>query len=559
MERATVPWRFAALPALALLFWYLLTIPGTIGPRVSDGRSMYLVTQAIVDRHDVSLADPFEPLLARGWQPPGPPGPPWCPTEPAVLGVGQRIGGPVFAKFGLGQSLLAAPLYWLGLRLAPLATPADRPLVAVFATSTYNALVTALTALVLCALSLRLGLTRRRSLAVTLLFGLATPAWAYTTTFFSEPSIALCLIVAVAALLWREIPTAGCAAVIGLALGVALLVRLDSALYAIPFAASLAVRAPRERRPALLLAVGLAPMLALAATGAYNAARFGSPFTAGYGIAGDTHDLHPPHTLKALWEGVYGPLLSPGKGLFLYAPIALLAIPGFVRLARGGDRAAGALIASVVALAVLAHANTAIVWLGGWAWGPRFLIPIVPVLLLAAGTALRDAGPAVRRLAWLLGALGALIQIPAVVLDRGAAIAYLRDHHGAVSYRGAQYGGCIWRAEDLYKWHPVYTPLLGQWERLLDPATYRDQRARLRAVAGGSGRILSAQRSFAEGRQAPAPQAWWRMLRLTGAPLPPLLISAAALLALALAALFGALRALGPPETSPERPSTHWR
>lgn len=563
MMRAPVSWRFAALPGLFLLCWYLLTVPGTIAPRISDDRSMYLVTQAIVDRHDVALRDPYVPELGHGWQPPQRPSGP-CPTEPAVLGVGRHVGGPVFSKYGIGQSLLAIPLYLLGERAASLLSLANRPEAAPFVVSAYNSVITALTAVLLCALGLRLGWSRRVALALALLFGLASPAWAYTTTFFSEPTIALCLLAALATALWHGgAPSGGALILTGGWLGLAMLVRLDSALYVPVFALYLLARARREEQPGLLPAswprllilLAIGPVLALLGTGAYDYARFGNPFTTGYNISGgpgynlssDYHDTHPPHSLKALWEGIYGPLLSPGKGLFLYAPILLLLPWALARFAR--DHGLGALLLplAIAAVDVLAHANTLIVWLGGWAWGPRFLIPIIPLLLLPLGALLHGAGPWVRRIAWTLGILGVLIQVPAVLLDKGAYISYLNAHDGQPA--------CIWRTEDLYKWHPQYTPLIGQWQRLLDPQTYQHEQmnlqaqvARLRSESGQPD--VTVQRTIAEGWFTPAPQAWWRLYALQGARArdlaPPLL----ALGALAALFLWLALRALGPPERS---------
>jgi hypothetical protein len=555
MTRASVSWRFAALPGL-FLCWYLLTIPGTVAPRISDDRSMYLVTQAIVDRHDVALQDPYEPTLRYGWQPPAAPTQGPCPTEAAVIGVGPRVGGPVFAKYGVGQSLLAMPLYVLGERAATLLPPVNRPEAPPFAVSAYNSIITALIAMVLCALALRLGWSRRVALALALLFGLATPAWAYTTTFFSEPTIALCLLAAVATVLWREGPPRDLAvALAGIWLGLAMLVRLDSAFYVPLFALYLLARARREEQagilpsgwPRLLILLSAGPALALIGTGAYDAARFGSPLNSGYGISGDYHDLHPPHSLLALWEGIYGPLLSPGKGLFLYAPALLLLPWAAPRFARDVGRGALLLLLGIAAIDVLAHADTLIVWLGGWAWGPRFLIPIIAPLLLPLGALLQGAGPWVRRAAWTVGLLGVLIQIPAVLLDKGAYITYLNAHDGQPA--------CIWHTEDLYKWHPQYSPLIGQWQRLLDPGTYSDQPAHLRlqvaslrTKVGAAG--ITTQRALAEGAYTPAPHTWWELLSLQGASARDLAPPLIALSALAALFLWLTLRALGPPSVS---------
>jgi hypothetical protein len=229
-----------------------------------------------------------------------------------------------------------------------------------------------------------------------------------------------------------------------------------------------------------------------------------------------------------LWEGVYGPLLSPGKGLFLYAPILLLlpwALPRFARISRGGAW----LIAGILAVAVLAHTNTLVVWLGGWAWGPRFLIPALPVLILPLGALLDGAGARLRAVVWLLGLMGLAIQIPAVLLDKGVYIRYLQN---------AAFGRqvCIWRVEDLYKWHPEYSPLIGQWQRLLDGNTYV---APLKSDT-------TPQAVGVRGRLVPVPQTWWALLALQGASHGALALVAGVIAALAMLALWASLRVSAP-------------
>jgi hypothetical protein len=277
--------------------------------------------------------------------------------------------------------------------------------------------------------------------------------------------------------------------------------------------------------------------------GSYDLARFGSVLRDGYGIIGDHHDLHPPHTLQALWEGIYGPLLSPGKGLFLYAPILLLAILGLPRLDRIAPGAAW-LVVGIGGVAVLAHANTLVVWLGGWAWGPRFLVPIIPLLMLPLGALLDGAGRAVQTSAWGLGLLGALIQAPGVLLDAGVYITHLRDTVAA---------GCIWRAEDLYKWHPRYSPIIGQWARLLDPATYQAQSAYLHSTQG-----MAAITPVGVGQDnsfVPLPRTWWTLLADQGVAHVPLAAAALIIVAAAAVTLALAVRAAGSNPGLVPRPS----
>jgi hypothetical protein len=226
--------------------------------------------------------------------------------------------------------------------------------------------------------------------------------------------------------------------------------------------------------------------------------------------------------LQGLWEGIYGPLLSPGKGLVLYAPILLLLPAG---LWRFGKRDAGAalLVTATIAVCVFAHANTLVVWLGGWAWGPRFLVPIIAIGVLPLAELLEHGGRTQRLAMLVFGALGAIIQVPALLLDKGEYIAHLRDQ---------QPGKCIWAAEDLYKWHPSYTPIFRQWGRLFDPSTY-----------GAIGRYAATSTNIAAGRIVPKPHPWWSLLAAQGVSWPVLAAVVTALAVLFCILLVAAMRA----------------
>lgn len=525
--RARVAMGLPLSVGFGLLCLYLLTFPGSISPHSSDGRAMYLVTQSLVDRRDIAIQPsmPSEVAVAPGWRTIPIPRTS-CPTEPAVIGIGQSAGGPFYSKYGIGQSVAAIPLYVAGLAVAHLVPAAVRNEAATFVTSAYTSVITALTSALLCALALRLGWTRMVALSLAVLYGVSTPAWAYTTSFFSEPTVALFLLGALAAVMWDvDVGSPVAALLAGCCLGGAILTHAaDTAFYVPLFILYVAVQSNPHRRIGLIVAVAAPALVALGVCAWYDVARFGSPLTTGYGIVGDVHDLHPAHTLQAFWEGVYGPLLSPGKGLVLYAPVLLLLPWALTRFWRSAAPAAW-LIAGVLAVAVLAHANTLIVWLGGWAWGPRFMIPVLPILVLPLGALLDGCRVAVRRLFWIVGALGTLVQVPAVILDKNAYIAFLATNR------------CIWDAENLYKWHPAYSPLIGQWERVLDRSTY--------SVHSLADRGPTAF-NIATGIFVPAPRPWWSLLSDQGARHPVLVVVIAILAAGTALAASAALRLARP-------------
>ncbi len=92
--------------------------------------------------------------------------------------------------------------------------------------------------------------------------------------------------------------------------------------------------------------------------------------------------------------------LLPNKGLLWYAPLSVLAVPGFLLLRRRDARLAFALAASALALLFASSAWWA--WDGQAGWGPRLVLPALPCLVALAGARARGRRPCLARLAGAL-------------------------------------------------------------------------------------------------------------------------------------------------------------
>ena len=115
-------------------------------------------------------------------------------------------------------------------------------------------------------------------------------------------------------------------------------------------------------------------------------------------------------------------VLSPGAGIWGTSPIVLLALAGGVALWRQGRSRLVLAICLLSASYVFGHAlSTGAHWFGGLSWPPRFLLPMLPVLMLAtAPMAERLLRPGHGRLRVLWCALllyGAWIQFNSVALS----------------------------------------------------------------------------------------------------------------------------------------------
>lgn len=336
-----------------LMTLYLLTTAG--GFHIVDEVSLFAVTESLGRRGAVDTN-------AIAWMQ-------WVNSPGEVLGAfGPE--GDVYSKKGPAPAFLAVPIY-LAARTVP-------GLGLVQATLLYNALVTTLTALLLGRWTRALGYDARVGATVALSFGLGTLAWPYATYFLGEPTSALCLTGAGYALTrWRATRADRHAWATGIALG-GLLATVAAHALLLPIFALYALRDPngRWRRPERRTLIGfLLPLgLVIGLLAVYNAVRFGSPISTGYHFEAGEGWTTP------LWQGLWGLLFSPYRGLIWYTPLSLAAALAWRDLRRTQGATAGLIAGAAGVLTALYSAWW--MWWGGFAWGPRFLAPLCPLLAL---------------------------------------------------------------------------------------------------------------------------------------------------------------------------------
>jgi hypothetical protein len=331
----------------SLLLGVLLLVYQPV-PDSADGFAVLAVAASLV-RHSSADIEVFAATDAQ------------FPIDAARMGTRGQDGA-LYAKKGLTPSLALLPLVALSESVPGIGAQAAAMLL--------NPIVTTATALVVYGLILRLGFSLRTAFAVALIFALATPAMPYASTAFGEPLAGLLLVLAVTGLMMRS--SARGLALAGLCGG--LLVGVNTA-YAMTFLVLsvwvLVAAWPRRdwRSMTAFLGAAAGPLLLIAM---YNTARFAGPLETGYHF-----ETGEGFTVNPLF-GAYGMLVSPYRGLLWYSPTVLLSLAGWPALRR---RASG-LAWGTAALCILQVALFAAWWSwhGGVSWGPRFLIPVVPVL-----------------------------------------------------------------------------------------------------------------------------------------------------------------------------------
>ncbi len=361
----------ACLVGLAFAAFYAGTSRGVFV--FGDDILMYQVTQAIWDRGEVTVTSPSR----RG------------DVAKAVVGRGRQR----FAKYGLGPSLVALPFYGAShelfdrLELTPSVDGFgnERTGPAVFGTGLANAVVGGGVVAVTFLLAIELGYPLLVALATALCLGSATLLAHYASTFLSEPLSALCLAVTVLGLLkaGKEDSVKGRRSnrlwlvISGFAAGLAVATKIAHIVVVLPILVWVAVLGWRSARARGLAVHSLYWSFFfscwLCVVAGYNWVRFGSVFATGYGGEAGMFSVSPE-------VGLAGLLASPARGIFWYCPVLLLAVAGGRAFWRRDRACALAIVASSVAWLVLISRYYQ--WYGGGCWGPRFLVPLLPLWIL---------------------------------------------------------------------------------------------------------------------------------------------------------------------------------
>ncbi len=383
-------WRFT--PHISLFLFLFAVYLLTYTPRInsSDGQAMFATAESLVRRGALDI----EQLR-------------WLDLQQGTYG----LDGLLYSRKGIGVPIGLLPLTWLGLLLPWWGT--------VGASLLFNAIITALAAVLLLVYLQELGFSQRVGLIVALTFGLTTLAWPYAKSLFSDPFSGLLLLGAAYALLKFSrgagergsggeknltpaperslpvgLPLRSPALLIypfvaGLLLGWNVAARYAEAIFLPVFGLLLLyylynlqrstfnpLREPSTFNVSRFTFHALPPILAFSiplfliglALIAFNISRYGDPFNTGY---------LPNETFSgSLWQGLLGQLVSPGRGLFLYCPIFLLSLIGILPFFRH-HRPEAITALSIILIHLFLYGKW-FMWHGGYAWGPRFMVPTLP-------------------------------------------------------------------------------------------------------------------------------------------------------------------------------------
>ncbi len=357
----------------------------------------------------------------------------------------------LYSKKGLGITIAILPLFLIGKYW-----PAMGAVQLAFLTS---ALITAVTVFIFYLTARSLNYSKSVATIAAVALGLGSLLWPYALMLFSEPIAFLGIALAILGLVdlwqslsWQEMFLCG----VGIA--IVILSRSANVILVLPIMAAVAYRiwlVWREQKDwGRILKVGILfalPIGVIVCTiMGYNFVRFGTllfyPTVPGEAFS------------TPLWTGVSGQLWSSGKGLVFYMPLTLMVVLSFIVDWHRMKNPIYITAVFIILIPLLFYGRW-YDWPGGKAWGPRFLVPTMPALVLLCLPAinwLNVTRPKWRRVllvVWLL--LTFLAQLPGVLVN----FEYQEILDGKA---GATYQDLLWN------WS--FSPLITYWNKVFGGA-----------------------------------------------------------------------------------------
>jgi hypothetical protein len=372
----------AARPALRLfIFFFLLyaaIAPGTIGTIDTDVRLM--TTRAMWSEGTISISNEDLKGMLHTDQPRG------------------------YMHFGIGQSALMIPFDWAGHQIGKAVYPANPDYFGkFFLTVTFFPLVPALVCLMIFLVVQAAGAGNRAAVVVALLTGACTIMLPYSQHHYEESLVALVGLIG-AYLVVRDnghFSWSACAAMAAVtAIGFFVRPTYISMYAGIFLLAVMRARASTpsavERRGAyarILSCFFIAGLVMGAYLMWYNWFRYGRVLSFGYTDFSEQPPLPTDGMQENRWgcfaQAFFAPLAASGRSVFLFSPVIIMGIIGTWRSKNmPAIRMLGvaAAVMFIGGLLVLGLTSYRVNWpmLGGWGWGPRYLVHAVPMMMIPA-------------------------------------------------------------------------------------------------------------------------------------------------------------------------------
>jgi len=288
-----------------------------------------------------------------------------------------------YSKYPPGLPLLSIPFYLIG-RFLWLSLGFDGfPLIVMCSISAFSSACSLVIVYEFCTFFNFSDIAKRLT---TITYGFGTIAWVYAKTFFSHSTATLFVLLSLYFFIsmTQEENTNSIyikSTLSGIAIGLATLIRYTNFLFIFPLAFYFFLKKiPLKKTRAAFFALPL--LLFILFAGWYNFICFDSPFITGYHL----NQLYGNETERfttPIYIGLWGLLISPKRGLFIYSPVLLFSFVGIKKLYTEVKEETILFVSSFVLLLLFYSAWW--YWPGGLCYGPRLLHEAIPMFTIPLG------------------------------------------------------------------------------------------------------------------------------------------------------------------------------
>ena len=422
---------------LIVIFFLAVFVMFSSGRFGGDGLDNYLTAESIVLEGDVTIHDRSFDVEEMSY------------SKRDMIGDGVQK----TSQYGLGVALLLVPFYFVGHVLAGFFSNVQHDYITQFAVSLYNPLILAFLAGLLFRLLSKLGYSSRVSFLVVLIYSLCTMNIVYARSGFSEPTVALLVLLGAMSMFDYYKARSPRALVIAAAtIAYALFIKKNSLMLFPAFGIYgtyliLSENAKDFKEKLLHLIYFAFPfILAILAILIQNKIFYGGLLNTEYGTVTDM--ASKVRTDGYPIKGLYYYLISSGKGYLIYNAalfLGLFAIRDFIRKYRSYAVFILALLLSTLLVYSFIFVRGSL-----FSWGPRYLFPTLPLftLLLAEYISSRK-GMGVKAAVGAFASAGFLIQLPNLFVNFSKYLFFVKEKLALQEY--------------LINFMPELSPIKGAW------------------------------------------------------------------------------------------------
>jgi hypothetical protein len=451
------------LTFLVFSFFFIINIASSGGHfDANDGVEYFLVTESMVMKHSAKLYPDIPDIQKLYFNIRN------SINVNTIFQTGKAYQGsvlkPTYIEHCCLLSAIAVPFYYA----AAIFSVSPISVVALFV----NSLIIALTSVIIFCFSLEIYASKKIAFILSLIFSTCSFVWPYNTTLFPQPLQALCMIGSAYFIYIsakrnnnnnRRIYFAGLGA---LFLGLSIFAQPTSAIV-LPGLILYGIFMMKDNKKSLSSFV-ITIVIILFFAGLVNYWRFGSFTDFGYGNFGSLSIHHG-------WKGLLGLLASSGFGLVFFFPIVVL-LPLSLKYMYKENKGLFILSTYIILVNWLYFGTLSVpmydpgTW-NGFAWGPRYLIVILPFVMIVSGTLFQRVKELhvtkrlfLKLLLIVLAAAGFCINLLGTLVWYMYGYSYGWEREVLWKY---EQGKTKINSYDIMTWNPYYSPIILDMKALM--------------------------------------------------------------------------------------------